>query len=95
MATPPEGMLRFSLRFQFVGGFLGSSTGLPTELIGVGNQELKGADRSVGSIAIEVWCALLILSFLRPTLLMRDVDRTPYKQGGNVRLRHDGYQLSE
>ena len=52
----------------------------------MGNQELKGADRSVGSIAIEVRCALLTLSFLRPTLPMRDVDRKPYKRGDNVRL---------
>ena len=56
---------------------------------------LKGADRSVESMAVEVRCALLTLSFLRPTPPMRDVDRKPYKQSGNVRLCHSGCRLLE
>ena len=84
-----------ALRFEFVGGVLGSGIGSPTEQTWVSNSELKGPGRSVGSMSIEVQCALLTLAFLQPTPRMRDVDRKPCKQGGNVRLRHDGYRLSE
>ena len=92
---PLRGCLAFALRFEFFSGVLGSGIGPPTEQTWVGNPKLKGADRSVGSISVEVQHALLTLSLLRRSPPMQDVDRRPHKQGGNIRLRHDGSRLSE
>ena len=47
-----------------VRGVLGSG-GPPTKQTWVRNPRSKGADRSVGSMSVEVQCALLTLAFLR------------------------------
>ena len=54
----------FALRFEFVRGVLGSG-GPSTKQTWVRNPRLKDADRSVGSMSVEVQCALLTLAFLR------------------------------
>ena len=84
----------FPLQSEFVGGVLGSGIGPPTEQTWVANPGLKGAGRSAGSMSVEVQCALLQYFCDRPPR-MQDIDRKPYELDCNVRLRHDGYRLSE
>ena len=69
----------FALRFELVGGVLGSGIVPPTEQTLVGNPELKGADRSVELMSIVVQYALLTLHFCGRPPPMQDADRKPYK----------------
>ena len=45
-------------------------------------------------MSVEVQCAHLQYSCDRPPLVQY-IDRKPYEPDCNVRLRHDGYRLSE